>query len=61
LPWDPQPLPQVDKDLKLQLEDSYKKKLWLLLAAYILACAAIVIFSRLTRKRDGQPEPGPDL
>jgi len=61
LPWDPQPLPQVDKDLKLQQEDSYKRKLWLLLAVYILACAAIVIFNRPTQKRDGQLLPGPDL
>jgi len=44
LPWDPQPLPQASEDLRLKAEDSPWQKPWLLVAAYLLVCAAVVVF-----------------
>jgi len=53
LPWDPQPLPQANQDLKLKMENSGQEKLWLLFAAYVLCCAAGLVFNRLIHKKDG--------
>lgn len=53
LPWDPQPLPQPGENLSLKAEDAAAQKTWLLVAVYLLVCAAIiVIFNRPTQRKD---------
>jgi poly-gamma-glutamate system protein len=53
LPWDPQPLPQPGENLSLKAEDAAGQKTWLLVAVYLLVCAAIiVIFNRPTQRKD---------
>jgi len=53
LPWDPQPLPQPGENLRLKAEDAARQKTWLLVAVYLLVCAAIiVILNRPTQRKD---------
>ena len=53
LPWDPQPLPQPGENLRLKAEDAAGQKTWLLVAVYLLVCAAMmVMFIRPTQRKD---------
>jgi len=54
LPWDPQPLPQPGENLRLEVEATAGQKPWLLVAVYLLVCAAIIVISNHpTQRKDG--------
>jgi len=54
LPWDPQPLPQPGENLRLKVGATAGQKPWLLVAVYLLVCAAIIVISNHpTQRKDG--------